>query len=93
MTIRLLTSDYPAFPPGWRAAVMLDAKRRLTRIGCHQVGAIQRRGDRILITTIQCYHFEVAASDYVALVGSQPLVADLARFYAACWAPQTRMEL
>ncbi len=85
MTIQLLTSDHPAFPPGHRIAVELDSKRRLTRLAYHAVGDIQRRGDRIAITTIQCYHFEISALDYVALVGSQAIVADLARFYAPCW--------
>lgn len=93
MTIQLLASDHPAFPPGWRACLTFE-RGRLTRIGCHSVGDIRRRDDLVVITTIQCYTFVCCAADYLALLGMAPAqiaaweYTDKARrphYYASCW--------
>lgn len=91
--ITLLTSDHPAFPPGWRVGLTFE-RGRLARIGVHQVGDIRRDGPLVVITTIQCYTFVCCADDYLALLDMAPAqiaaweYTDRARrphYYAPCW--------
>ncbi len=94
MTIQLLTAVHPAFPPGHRTAVELE-RGQIVRIAYHHVGSVQRDGDRVVITTIQCYTFVCCAADYLALLGSQSAAQIAAweytdrarrpRYFAPCW--------